>query len=183
MHDGLGGQLVSTIAMLERGRSSQSEVAEALRRALDDMRIVLDSLDPTTTELTTSLGKLRARLEPLLRRNGMLLRWRIENVRGLDDFPPERSLHILRIIQEAVTNAIIHAKASEVSVHIRAGDANGDVLSIEIRDDGQSFRSDVVAGGRGIGNMKSRAKTLGAELRFDSEESGMCIELRVPIPR
>lgn len=167
MHDGLGGQLVSTIAMLERGRSTQSEVTEALRRALDDMRIVIDSLDPTTTDLTTSLGKLRARLEPLVRRNGMLLRWRFENVRGLDDYPPEQSLHFLRIIQEAVTNAILHAKASEVSVSIRAGDARGDVLSIEIRDDGRGFRPDAAPGGRGIAHMKSRAKALGAELRFD----------------
>jgi signal transduction histidine kinase len=183
MHDGLGGQLVSTIAMLERGRGTQSEVTEALRRALDDMRIVIDSLDPTTTDLTTSLGKLRARLEPLLRRNGMALRWRIEDVRGLDDFPPEQSLHILRIIQEAVTNAILHAKASEVSVHIRAGDARGDVLSIEIWDDGGGFRPDGVHEGRGIRNMQSRAEALGGELRFDREDSGTHIELRVPIPR
>jgi signal transduction histidine kinase len=183
MHDGLGGQLVSTIAMLERGRSTQSEVTESLRRALDDMRIVIDSLDPTTTDLTTSLGKLRARLEPLLRRNGMALRWRIEVVRGLDNFPPEQSLHILRIIQEAVTNAILHAKAGEVSVHIRAGDPRGDVLSIGIWDDGGGFRPDGVHGGRGIGNMEARAEALGGELRFDRENSGTHIELRIPIPR
>jgi len=183
MHDGLGGQLVSTIAMLERGRSNPGEVTEALRRALDDMRIVIDSLDPTTTDLTTSLGKLRARLEPLLRRNGMGLRWRIDDELGLDDFPPEQSLHLLRIIQEAVTNAIMHAKASEVSVHIRAEDAKGDVLSVEIRDDGRGFRPDAFSGGRGIANMTSRAEALGADLRFESEESGTRIELRVPIPR
>ena len=183
MHDGLGGQLVSTIAMLERGRSTQGEVTEALRRALDDMRIVIDSLDPTTTDLTTSLGKLRVRLEPLLRRNGIELHWRIEDGLGLDDYPPEQSLHFLRIIQEAVTNAIMHAKASNVSVHIHAGDASDDVLFIEIRDDGGGSRPDAAGGGRGIGNMKSRAKTLGAELRFDSENSGTCVELRVPAPR
>jgi signal transduction histidine kinase len=183
MHDGLGGQLVSTIAMLERGRSTQSEVTESLRSALDDMRIAIDSLDPTTTDLTTSLGKLRGRLEPLLRRNGVVLRWQIENVPGLDNYPPEQSLHFLRIIQEAVTNAIRHAKASEVSVRIRSGDARGDVLSIEIRDDGQGFRPDAIPGGRGIRHMKSRAEALGGELRFDWEESGTQIELRVAIPR
>jgi signal transduction histidine kinase len=183
MHDGLGGQLVSTIAMLERGRSTQSEVTEALRRALDDMRIVIDSLDPTTTDLTTSLGKLRVRLEPLLRRNGIELRWRVEDGLGLDEYPPEQSLHFLRIIQEAVTNAIMHAKASEVSVRIHAGDGSDAVLIVEIRDDGEGSPPDVVHAGRGIGNMKSRAKALGAEFRFDRENSGTCIELRVPAPR
>jgi signal transduction histidine kinase len=147
------------------------------------MRIVIDSLDPTTTDLTTSLGKLRARLEPLLRRNGMALRWRIEDVPDLDNFPPEQSLHILRIIQEAVTNTILHAKASEVNVHIRAGDTRGDVLSIEISDDGGGFRPDGVHAGRGIGNMQSRAEALGGELRFDRQDSGTHIELRIPISR
>jgi PAS domain S-box-containing protein len=187
MHDGLGGQLVSTIAMLERGRSSPSEVIEALRRALDDMRIMIDSVDPASTDLATSLGKLRGRLEPLLRRNGIVLRWQVEDQLDLDEFPPELSLHLLRIIQEAVTNVILHAKASELSVHIRAGDAVADVrdavLFIEIQDDGRGFRPDAAGGGRGIRNMKSRAEALGAELRFDSGDSGTRVELRVPIPR
>jgi two-component system sensor histidine kinase UhpB len=102
---------------------------------------------------------------------------------GLDDYPPEQSLHFLRIIQEAVTNTIMHAKASNVSVHIHAGDASDAELFIEIRDDGGGSRPDAAGGGRGIGNMKSRAKALGAELRFDSENSGTRVELRVPAPR
>jgi signal transduction histidine kinase len=92
-------------------------------------------------------------------------------------------LHFLRIIQEAVTNAIMHAKASEVSVRIHAGDGSDAVLIVEIRDDGEGSPPDVVHAGRGIGNMKSRAKALGAEFRFDRENSGTCIELRVPAPR
>lgn len=101
MHDGLGGQLVSTLALVERGVGSQSEIAEALRRALDDIRIVTDSLDPETTDLSTSLGKLRARLTPLLSRNGVDLQWRVEDVPGIHSIPPESTLHVLRIIQEA----------------------------------------------------------------------------------
>jgi PAS domain S-box-containing protein len=181
MHDGLGGQLVSTIAMLERNRWTRSEVSESLRRALDDMRIVIDSLDPTTTDLTTSLGKLRARLEPLLRRNGIGLRWQIDEVPGLDDYPPEQTLHFLRIIQEAVTNAMRHAKPSEVS--IRASAARGEMLLIEIRDNGSGFLPDSVQGGRGIQHMMSRANALGAELRFERENPGTLVELRVALPR
>ncbi len=157
MHDGLGGQLVSTIAMLERGRSSPSEIAESLRRALDDMRIAIDSLDPTMADLAISLGKLRVRLGPLLQRNGLALRWQADGVSGIVGFPPDQSLHILRIIQEAVTNALRHAKACEVSVEIRrVGEAPDDVLSIDIRDDGIGFRPDAARAGRGIRHMESR---------------------------
>jgi PAS domain S-box-containing protein len=183
MHDGLGAQLVSTIAMLERGQSNPGEVAEALRRALDEMRILIDSLDPSTTDLSTSLGKLRARLEPLLRRNGMELRWQIEDFPGLDDYSPDRSLHFLRIIQEAVTNAMVHAKASVVCVDIRAVDAGGDVMSLEIRDNGRGFRPHAVAYGRGNRSMKSRTEALGGELRIDGLDPGTRVELRVAIPR
>jgi PAS domain S-box-containing protein len=180
MHDGIGGLLVSTIAMLERGRSKPSEVVETLRRALDDMRIAIDSLDPTTTDLPTSLGKLRARLEPLLRRNGIALCWQVEGVPGLDAYPPEQTLHFLRIIQEAVTNAVRHAKPSEVGIRIRA--AAGPALSVEIHDDGCGFAMDAVSGGRGILHMKARAEALDAELRFDPGDPGTRIEMRVPIP-
>ena len=80
MHDGLGGQLVSTIAMVEGGQCTEREVAESLRRALDDMRVAVDSLDATTPDLTSTLGKLRARLNPLLLRNGVALRWHVEEL-------------------------------------------------------------------------------------------------------
>jgi PAS domain S-box-containing protein len=183
MHDGLGGQLVSTIAMLETGRSTHGEIAESLRRALDDMRIAIDSLDPSTTDLTTSLGRLRARLEPLLKRNGVKLRWRVEDVPRLDDYRPEQVLHLLRIIQEAVTNAMQHAAPDEVRVGVRAAGPTGELLSIEIRDDGCGLPPGAETHGRGISHMKSRAKALEADLHFDSGPSGTRIELRLAMPR
>jgi integral membrane sensor domain MASE1 len=66
MHDGLGGQLVSLLSTVERGAVGPREITESLRRVIDDIRIVIDSWDPHTTKLSTALGKLRARLEPLL---------------------------------------------------------------------------------------------------------------------
>ena len=169
--------------MLEMGQSAPHEVAEAARRALDDMRIVIDSLDPRTTDLTTSLGKLRARLESSLKRNNIVLRWQIEDVPGLDDFPPEQTLHLLRVIQEAATNAMRHANAREVSIEIHATGAHAELLFVGIRDDGCGFRTGAAHQGRGIRNIESRADELGAELRFESDDSGTRIELRVPLPR
>ena len=182
MHDGLGGQLVSTISMLELGNSSSKEVTESLRRALDEMRIVLDSLDPRTSELTTSLGKLRSRVASLMERNGIQLRWQVEDIPGLDDFPPEHALHLLRIIQEGVTNCVRYAKAHEVRVSIRAVGVSHDRLSLEISDDGCGFDLSSVHGGRGIRNIKSRAVALEGELRIESGDSGTRIRLDIPLP-
>jgi signal transduction histidine kinase len=183
MHDGLGGQLVSVLSMVERGLAAPSEVAEALRRAIDDIRIVIDSLDPDTTDLPTALGKLRARLEPLLRRNGIALSWSIDEIPGLAAFAPEAALHVLRIIQEAVTNTLRHADADSVEVRITAGGDRQRQLHISIRDDGRGLPTGMTAGGRGIKNMNSRAEELGAALRIEGTSSGTQIDLTVPVPR
>jgi signal transduction histidine kinase len=182
MHDGLGGQLVSALSMVERGLSAPSEVAEVLRRAIDDIRIVIDSLDPGTADLPTSLGQLRARLEPLLGRNGIDLRWSVEDIPGLETFPPDAALNLLRIIQEAVTNTLRHANADRVELEITSSGVEQRQLRISIRDDGRGRQGNQYSGGRGIGNMKSRAEELGAVLRFEGTRSGTRIDLTVPMP-
>lgn len=180
MHDGLGGQLVSVLSMVERGRAAPSEVAEALRRAIDDIRIVIDSLDPSTTDLPTSLGKLRARLEPLLRRNEIDLRWHVGNLSGLDMISQEATIHVLRIIQEAITNTLRHANASSVELTIIGSDDVPPQLRISIHDDGRGLSKSTSSGGRGMKNMRSRTKELGGVLRIESSNSGTQIELMVP---
>jgi len=182
MHDGLGGQLVSVLAMVERGLAAPGEVAESVRRAIDDIRIVIDSLDPDTTDLPTTLGKLRARLEPLLRRNGIALAWRVDDAFGADDFAPEAVLHILRIIQEAATNALRHAKASRIEINLTLDHDEPQSMKLSIRDDGRGLPAEMSIGGRGIRNMKSRARVLGAGFRIDPSESGTRVDLTIPIP-
>lgn len=181
MHDGLGGQLVSILAMVERGLATPNEVAEGLRRAIDDIRIVIDSLDPTTTDLPTSLGKLRARLEPLLRRNGITLTWSVDNHLARNVLGPEAVLHLLRIIQAAMTNTLRHANASSIELSITSVGKGQRHLLISIRDDGCGFPADRTVSGRGIENMRSRAKELDAELRIEDKVSGTWIKLAIPL--
>jgi signal transduction histidine kinase len=183
MHDGLGGHLVSALSMVERGMAAPNEIAEVLRRAIDDIRIVIDSLDPDATDLPTSLGKLRARLEPLLRRNGIELTWDVEDIPGLDAFPPESALHVLRIIQEAITNTLRHAHANNVEVRISGSGVGRRELHVSIHDDGRGLEAPVPSGGRGIKNMKSRAEELGAVLKIEGTPSGTRIDLTIPVPR
>jgi signal transduction histidine kinase len=183
LHDGLGGQLVSVLSMVERGHAVPSEVAEALRRAIDDIGIVVDSLDPEFTDFPTSLSRLRDRLEPLLRRNGVALRWDVENVPGMEAFPPAATLNLLRIIQEAVTNTLRHANADIVEIKITSSDRLPRArLHVEINDDGRGPGPGLRSGGRGVRNMKARAEELGADLKIESANSGTRIELTIPLP-
>ena len=181
MHDGLGGQLVSVLSMVQRGQASNDEIAEALRRSLDDMRIVIDSLETRESSFQELLGKLRARLEPLLRRNGLDLHWRIDDRAALDAFDPEKALHCVRIIQEATANVIQHARATKIKIEISPADEGAEALIIEICDDGIGSIPGSPPGGRGTRNMIERAHALGATLDIDPAKSGRCVHLSIPI--
>jgi signal transduction histidine kinase len=181
MHDGLGGQLISLLSMVQRGQASDDEVAEGLRRSLDDMRIVIDSLEIRKSGLQDPLGKLRVRLDPLLRRNGLRLEWRIDERADLDGFTPEQALHCVRVIQEASSNVIQHARASEIEITVSAAGEQAEFVVIEIRDNGIGIIPGSEPGGRGTRNMIARAHALGALLSIEPAEPGRRIRLSIPI--
>lgn len=181
MHDGLGGQLVSVLSMVQRGQASNDEVAEGLRRSLDDMRIVIDSLEIRKSSFRDLLGKLRMRLEPLLRRNGLRLRWWVEDLTGLDAFTSEQALHCVRVIQEATSNVIEHARATLVEIGVSTVGENAETVVIEIRDDGIGEIPGVEPGGRGTRKMIAHAHALGAELSIEPAEPGRRIRLSIPV--
>jgi signal transduction histidine kinase len=182
MHDGMGGQLVSTLAMVESGRFTPEGVSVALRGALDDLRLVIDSLDPIEGDLLTVLGTVRARLEPRLSQHGMRFDWQVADVPVLPDLTPERVLQVLRIVQEAITNVVKHAEAHTIVVSTgRESGADGQALVfVEIRDDGRGMDGGTKLG-RGLANMARRAETLGATLSVESGPQGTAVRLRLPL--
>jgi signal transduction histidine kinase len=176
MHDGLGGQLVSALSLAEAGDTPREALTAALRGALDEMRVVIDSLDPQVEDLGQLLGQLRARLEPMLRRSGLRSAWDVGRGHALPPLGPEQSLHVLRILQEAITNVVKHAGAREVRVSTSASGAG---VTLAIEDDGRGLPAEA-AGGRGIANMQARARALGAKLRVSALATGTRVELELP---
>ncbi len=180
MDDGLGGQLASILVMVEQDLAAPGQVAEALRRAVDDIRILIDSLDPTTTDLPTSLGKLRARLEPLLRRNGIALTWSVDENFPRNFFAPEAVLHLLRIIQGAMTNMLRHANTNRVDLRLTFVDGESSHALLSIHDDRGGQQTSSGSDDREYGNLMARAERLGAEIRVKETESGTQVDLTIP---
>jgi signal transduction histidine kinase len=73
---------------------------------------------------------------------------------------PGLDLSAYRIVQEALTNALKHARASHVDVVVRYA---GDQLELEVEDDGRGEDQDQ-GGGRGLVGMRERAAVFGGEL-------------------
>ena len=101
-----------------------------------------------------------------------------ENVPPL--LPPDLTLCLFRIVQEALQNALKHGKAQNVSVDLR-GVSDG--IALTIVDDGVGFDVDA-AWGKGLGliSMNERVEAIGGtfELR-SSPGAGTRLEVRVPV--
>ena len=179
MHDGIGGQLISALSMVEHGEASKSEVAAALRECIDDLRLSIDSLQPADADLLPVLGNLRYRLEPRLAAQGIVLDWQVADVPKLACLTPQNILHILRILQEAFTNVLKHARADRIVVETGTEPGAGRIY-IRVSDNGCGFTGERAAG-RGLANMLRRAKAVGGELQVRPSPAGTTLELQLPL--
>src|SRR4051812_35542008 len=93
--------------------------------------------------------------------------------------PPEVQLVAYRVAQEALSNAVQHSGAANISVHL--AQHNG-TLELTVADDGHGFTFDQATKGLGMGGMRERALLIGGDLNVESRpESGTRVRLRVPI--
>ncbi|MFP5394357.1 MAG: sensor histidine kinase, partial [Gammaproteobacteria bacterium] len=181
MHDGMGSSLVSALMAVESGPLDKAAVTDILRACIDDLRLTIDSMEPIQEDLLLLLATLRFRLGQRLEQAGVRLRWQVGAVPPLQWLDPRSSLHVLRILQEAFTNIVKHARASEIEVGTAVED--GHVL-VSIRDNGIGFapEPDGAGHGKGVQNQLRRAAAIGAQLNW-SVEGGTLLVMRLPIQR
>jgi signal transduction histidine kinase len=174
LHDGVGGQLVNTLAYLETADVSDPLLRSALEDALLDLGLMTDSLE-CVDSVTTLLGMLRGRLEPLLAAHGLRFIWQIEEEPETPGANPSRNINLLRIVQEAVTNAVKHAGADTITVR-------ADRCSITITDNGLGLKkagpnARGANGGHGLRGMHRRAQEVGARLAVEDLGTGTRVGL------
>lgn len=179
MHDGIGGQLVSVIALLQEKKGEIfKQIRAKIQLSLTDLRLVIDSLDPLQNELPTMLGMMRLRLNDQLESAQIKLEWAVTDLPEVAGTSPRQSLHIMRIVQEAITNCIKHADCQKMT--LATGVVPEDKVYIDIIDYGKGMDvndKQVKSQGRGLSNMIYRAKQIGATLSIESSPEGTCIRL------
>lgn len=181
MHDGLGSQLISSLAMARSGELSPGQTYDMLRSCIDDLRLSIDAADQSMDSLPLALGNLRFRMAPRLQAAGITLRWSALDLSDALVLAPEKRLPVLRIIQESITNTLKHANAST----LRVGVTNtASALTVDISDDGHGFDIETSrhgARGKGLNSLDKRARMLGARLAISSSPQGTRILLVVPL--
>lgn len=179
MHDGLGSRLITALAIVERDQAQPGELADQLRECIDDLRAVIDSLEPANNDLASLLATLRFHLGPRLERAGVCVEWRMEDLPSLTWLGPPAALQLMRLVQEVLTNIIKHASAGRVVVATRQVDEH---IELIIRDDGCGFDPDSYSSGRGLRFLKQRADKLRGKLEITSHPgAGTEVRLRLPI--
>ena len=95
---------------------------------------------------------------------------------------PHVQQDLLRIAQEAISNALRHAQPTDIKVSLRSDPPN---LVLKIRDNGSGIaNARLISEGTGFGfaNMRARAKNLGAKLDIRTASGrGTTVTVRLPI--
>jgi signal transduction histidine kinase len=178
MHDGLGSALISALAAVESGRRDAPDVAQVLRECIDDLKLTIDSLEPADTDLLLLLATLRFRIGPRLDQAGIQLQWEAEEGVRLEWLTPGSSLQILRILQEVFSNVIKHAEATVVRLQACSGPQH---VLVAIEDNGRGFADVDASGGRGLANLRRRARSLQGSVRWESRPGCTRFELSLPV--
>jgi len=179
LHDGLGSQLFVALSRVQSGTMKQDEIAIALRDCIADMRLTLEAMGPAEHDFLAVWGDFRYRWERQLRSESVISTWTIEPDDANIDLAPQIALQLLRVAQEAFTNVLKHSKATEV--HIALTQA-GSLLRIEISDNGCGISPPERDTGRGLSNMKSRAKRIGANFTIESSDVGSKVSVELVLP-
>ncbi|RCK73844.1 MAG: Two component sensor histidine kinase [Anaerolineae bacterium] len=152
-------------ATLEEIHQWMDELNDIAQNALAELRLLLYELRPTALEQDGLHGALKRRLDAVEKRAGIQTFF---EVHGSFRLPAEDEEHFYRIAQEALNNALQHARHQSIWVKL---ESLPDHFKMTIADDGIGFDFDRVVQQyphSGLNNMISRARQIEAQLSFDT---------------
>lgn len=185
LHDGLGHQLTLISMSLEyadRMREKDAELAwdevanasATARQALADMRLWVRALHPARLDQLTEPSSFEA-VADVFRGTGLNVEVEVSTDEQLD---ARQTLFAYRLIQEGLTNALRHARASQVLVTIAQDEAGG--LRLVVADNGSG--SSKIRPGYGLRGLIERAEALGGRLRLQLPGSLGGLDLIAELP-
>jgi GAF domain-containing protein/ligand-binding sensor domain-containing protein len=158
------GQL--SLGHTERVAEHLQMLQETAHEALAEMRLLVYELRPPVLEEEGLVAALQARLQAVEGRAGLSTEFKAE---GEYPLPPAIEEGLYRIAQEALNNALKHANARSVRVHLAHHPSEG-IVSLGVVDDGVGFDPATARarGGVGLSAMEERAEEMGGRLSVGS---------------
>jgi len=167
--DSPSGEVASRLDALQR------QTAEII----GDVQALSHELHPPRLLHLGVVAAMRGFCEELAGQKTAEIDFRSESVPG--SVPPDVSLCLFRVLQEALHNAVRHSRARHFDVRLRG---TGDTVDLTVRDEGVGFDVDAASRGLGLGltSMKERLKLVGGELFIESQSTrGTTVLARAPV--
>jgi two-component system sensor histidine kinase UhpB len=155
-------------------------VKQEISRALDGVRRFARGLRPPALDELGLVAAIESHIRMLQEAVGLRISLEADPIGGL--LTPEAELALYRIVQEALSNAVRHAHATDATVTIRRHPGQ---ITATIQDNGRGFSvEEALAGtetGLGLFGMKERAGYIGGQLEISSTMGvGTRVEIEIP---
>jgi signal transduction histidine kinase len=187
MHDGFGSQLVIAKMMVEQNQMSQSGLGRLLEESIADLYLLVDTLGNSDNYLPNALVDFRFRTQQRLMGSAIKLHWNLQ-VDHAPEVAPNVVLQILRLVQEALNNALKHAKATNIYLDFTYDEVVAE-LTVSVADDGVGLGENMLFG-RGQTNMMARARATGGKfsvsnshMTLSTTHPGTRVKLVVPLQK
>ena len=185
LHDGLGPALAGHLLRLDvlAGRMNDPDVAadvdalrNDLRGTMTEVRRVVEGLRPPALDELGLVGSLHQVVDRLT--SGTLTTVTID-ADDLPSLPAAVEVATFRIVTEAVTNVVKHARATSCRVELAVRHGR---LRLAVSDDGQASPSAGVPTGHGLQTMKERAEELRGRLTVTRGPDGVGTDVVAELP-
>lgn len=146
----------------------------ALNETIHDVRNFIVGLEPESLRLNTFSQAVGSLLDTMRGMRTFRAELQIDDALAARLTLSQR-VHALQIAREAVSNALRHGQANEISVALAA---QGDMVEFSVVDNGRGFDPSEAPAGHGLANFVERARELDAELSVDSRpQQGTTVRL------
>ena len=194
LHDETLQDLAGLKVLLSGARraSDRADVDAALEQAIEHVEVGIAALRGLITDLRPAsldeLGTepaLRALVERVASTSGLRIDLDVdlayETGRTTARHVPELESTMYRLVQEALTNVVKHARTDHVRVAVVEGD---DAVEVTVRDDGAGFDREAETEGFGLLGMRERVALVGGTLDIASQRgAGTTLTARLPVRR
>ena len=149
-----------------------------LRRLNQEVRSYLQDLEPARLNSQSFTEAVAGMIIPFMAEDGVRIEHRLDED-AVALIPPQQIADVMNILREAVSNALRHGRARNISLLAGRNDRE---IALAVHDDGSGFAGAGNSGGHGLSNMKARATALGGTLRVESTPGkGTRVLLHLPV--
>lgn len=192
LHDNIGSQLTFVISSLDNLKYAKNVPMEVANDRLGNLsaftRTTITELRDTIWAMNhdrISIADLKERLTGQLNQAanaGVETTFKLDIDESLDEstsFSALKGMHLFRIIQEAINNAMKYANASLIHIIVTK---DKDDLKVTVQDNGDGFSKESVVMGNGLRNMQQRVDELEGTLEIlSSADKGTTVLFNVPL--